>query len=339
MMRGIVSWRGALFATALLVCSTSSARVVVDPVGRTVEVPDRIERVATVGAVPVINGFIFVLGRASSLVSGLPQFVKPPRDTFQLLLAPQLEGAPSLQGQGGAPSLETLLQVRPDVVLTMETSTAESLTRRHVPAVALAWRDETDIARNIRFLGDLLGAAPRAADYLDYTDATLASVRKSLATADASSRPKALFCQCRTMTQPHRVADWWIAQAGGTSVTAGDRPTEQLTFSAEDLLRWNPDVIFAATRADIDFLRQDSRLRNVAAIRNGRLHVVPYGVHSWGHRTIEQPLMVMWAAQVLHPEAFPALRMTDEVQKFYRRFFSFSLSPAQARSILNGQAR
>lgn len=335
----VMSLRAAFIGAALLAWSSVGvARVVVDPAGRSVEVPDRIERVATVGAVPVINGFVFALGRASTLVNGLPGFVRPPRDTFQLLLAPQIKGMPSLQGEAGA-SLETLLQARPDVVLTMETATAESLTRRHIPTVVLAWRDEADIGRNMRFLGDLLGAAPRADDYLDYSTATLASVRKSLATANASSGPKALFCQCRTMTQPHRVADWWIAQAGGTSVTAGERPTEQVRFSAEDLLHWNPAVIFAATRADIDFLRQDSRLRDVAAIRDGRLYVVPYGVHSWGHRTIEQPLMVMWAAQVLHPEAFPALRMTDEVQKFYQRFFSLSLSPARARSILDGQAR
>ena len=56
-------------------------RVVTDFAGRQVAVPARIERVVTIGSLPVVNSFVFAMGHGNKIVSGLlPRFDVRVRD-------------------------------------------------------------------------------------------------------------------------------------------------------------------------------------------------------------------------------------------------------------------
>ncbi len=324
----------ALLTLGLLCCGLAQARPVVDTAGRVVEVPERIERVVTVGSVPVINSFVFAVGQGRKLVNGLPPFVKPPRDRLQLALAPQMKGALVPQGADRTPNVETLLQLRPDVILTMDAPVAESLSKRGFPTLLLTWTDVGAIARNVRLMGELFRAPKAAAAYIAYFDDTLAQVASKVSAVAPAQRPRVLYCQCRNLVQPHKIADWWIGAAGGASVTAGDRLVEEVPFSPEDLLRWNPDVIIAATAEDAKFIRTDARFSGLSAVQHQRVVVVPFGVHTWGNRNIEQPLTVLWAAKTFYPQHFADLDMVATTQQFYNRLLGYPLSQEQAREVV-----
>ena len=60
------------------------------------------------------------------------------------------------------------------------------------------------------------------------------------------------------------------------------------------------------------------------------------GAHTWAHRTVEQPLTVLWAAKTLHPEVLADMNLQAEVQQFYTTFFGVTLSEAQVQEILDG---
>lgn len=311
-------------------------RTITDMAGRSVVIADRVARVATIGPVPVLNSFVFALGEAKSLVNGLPPNLSGPRWRMQYLVDPDIAQLPILQSGGGAPLVEGLVEVKPDIVLTMDRQTIELVARAHTPAVFLAWRQPEDVKAVMRLLGQIYGKAGAAEAYCNYFDATLGNISERLAQQPAQ-RPRVLYANLKRMTQPHLIAEWWITKAGGRSVTDGERSTEALTFSREQLLAWDPEVMILSDAAEVAQAYADPRLSTVSAIRNRRVVAIPTGVHLWGNRTVEEPLTVLWAAQLIHPDLFKDWDIRDEVAAFYARFFGTPLTRPQVEEILSGR--
>jgi iron complex transport system substrate-binding protein len=60
------------------------------------------------------------------------------------------------------------------------------------------------------------------------------------------------------------------------------------------------------------------------------------GAHTWAHRTVDQPLTILWAAKTLHPELCADMNLPAEGQHFYTTFFDVTLSETQVQEILDG---
>jgi len=325
-----------LFGAAFGSGGALADRLLTDMAGHSVRVPDKVTRIATVGPVPVLNSFVFAMGEANSIVNGLPPNLGGPRWRFQYIVAPGLDQKPVIQGGDGV-SLEALAAAAPDVVLTMDARTVDLAQRAHVAAVFLSWRQPEDVKAVMRLLGELYAKPAAAEAYNRYFDEVLAEVGARVARIPEDRRPRVLYAGLRSMTQPHQIAEWWIARAGGRSVTDDGRTAEALHFTIEQLLAWDPEVLIVGGPDEVAEAYRDSRLSGVAAVRTRRVYAVPMGVHLWGNRTIEQPLTVLWAAKLFHPETFGDVDVPREVASFYKRFFNADLTPSQIGEILAGR--
>jgi iron complex transport system substrate-binding protein len=330
-------WFALLLVFIGIVSPASAGRTVTDMAGRAVEVPDKIERVATIGPVPVLNSFVFAMGEAASLANNLPPNLGGPRWRFQYVVAPDIAHRPIIQtGQG--PNVEGVIEAAPDVVLTMDLTTVDLLKRTHVPTLYLSWQKPDDVKAVMRLLGLLYGKQSAAESYVSFFDKTMAFVGSRVDALPNDQRPRVLYANLRSMTQPHKIAEWWIAKAGGRSVTDDGRTGEAFNFSVEQILAWNPEVIVVTSEPEIANAYADSRLAQVSAIKNKRVYAIPMGVHVWGNRTVEQPLTVLWAAKVFHPALFADVAMGDEIRNFYSAFFKVALGPDDIDMILAGRA-
>jgi iron complex transport system substrate-binding protein len=322
-----------LLIVALLCCSVSAAqaRAIVDMAGRKVEIRDRIERVVTLGAVPVINGFLFALHEQETLANGLPpQLTRK----YQYVFAPGLAGKPVVQGPEKGLAIEDILALKPDLVLTMDMAIAQKLGDLGLSVVFLRWTAPEDVKALMALLGDLFDKADLARDYAAYFDAVVNRV--SAWTGAASKRPRVLYVNLRRLTQPHRIAEWWIAKAGGRSVTDDGRLQESVTFSLEQMLAWDPEILIVANQGELKTAYADPRFKDLAAVRDKRVFVAPMGAHLWANRTIEQPLTLLWAASLIHPERISGEKLEAEAAAFYARFFDKALSNEQIDEILAG---
>ncbi len=325
-----------LLATATgSVLAAEPARTVTDMARRRVALPPRIERVVTLGSLPVINSFVFTLGEGRRIVNGLADFAKP-HWKYQLVFAPQLAGQPTLQQPNREPNLEALLAARPDVVLTMHRDSLDRLAALSIPVVYLAWREPEDVKACMALLGQVFGKPEVARRYERWFDATLARVQEGLRGAAVAQRPRVLYLQPETMTQPRLIAEWWIPAAGGVSVSADGRQTESRSFTFEQVLLWNPDILILSSPAALQRVRQERAFASLKAVRSGQLHLVPVGAHTWSNRTAEQPLTVLWAAKTFHPARFSSLNLGHETRQFYRDFFGHNLTEAELAEILSG---
>jgi len=322
----------------LIWASTAQSRVLLDMAAAPVNVPQQVERVVTIGPVPVLNSLIFAVGEGSSIANGLPEFAKYSRWGYQTVFAPQISTLPTLQNPDNTPNFEALLQTGPDAVLTMDRASAERMRRAGLPALYLAWTRPEEVKAAVRLLGQLY-SRPEAADrYVERFDTILANVTIRLQQSRAKP-PRVLYFNPTTLTQPHLVVEWWIRAAGGESVTDDGRSIESRSFTMEQLLVWNPDFLIVVSREDAEILLQEPRFAGLTAVRNRHLLVAPCAAHTWGNRTAEQPLTVLWAAKQFHPSLFGNVDLMTETKHFYQDIFGVKLSPAQIEEILTGGPR
>jgi len=311
----------------------ASARTVSDMAGRTIELPEKVVRIVTLGATPVLNGFLFAFAAQDKIVNGLPPQLA---HKYQFIFAPQLADKPRVQGMEGSLSVEAIIALRADVVLTMDLAAAQALERVGVPALYLRWAAPTDIEPLMQTLGDVLAAPDTAKDYAAYFDAVRERIGQRLAQAGRGVRPRTLYVNLQRLTQPHLIAEWWIDQAGGQSVTDNGRSVESFTFSIEQMLAWDPEILIVANRRELAAAMADPRLQNLSCVRERRIYVAPVGAHLWANRTVEEPLTLLWAASIIHPELFTSAELKDEMKTFYAHFFKVALSPEQIDEILAG---
>lgn len=323
-------------ATATPVQSPAT-RTVTDMMGRTVVLSQNITKVITLGAVPVQNTFIEAMGKGYTLTNALPARFVTGRWKYQYVFAPQIANATLMEG-GSGPNVETILQANPDVVFTMDKPTVATLENHSIPVVYLQWTDPTDVKNLMTLLGQIFNDSERAANYTKYFDSKVSQVNASVSSVPADQRPKVLFFSPKTLTVPHKISEWWIAEAGGIPVSANNRSTESYQFDMEQLLKWNPDIIITTTPDEVGYIYNDTRFSSLSAVKNKRIYTTPVGAHIWGHRTIETPLMVEWAATKFFPDKFTDTQLINDTISFYQQFFGTTITQEQAKEIISGLA-
>lgn len=328
---------GALGAAiALLIPLAAAARDVTDMLGNTVAVPDRIERLITVGAVPVLNTYVFAAGKGEHLAMGLPANFDRSLSRFQFVFAPQMADNPAMQDPNLAPDLEKILAAAPDVAITFEQASADLLKANGVPAVLMRIGTPEEIKAGVRLVGEMFGEPGLGDRYAAYFDRISAHVAERVAGVPAEKRPSVLYLNPVIMTQPHLIAEWWIPAGGGASVTDDGRSENVLSLTKEAVIGADPDFILVMEPKHIKVLREDPVLSQLAAVKDGRVLVSPRGAHVWGNRAVELALTPLWLASVLHPDLIPHDELVTEATAFYAAFFKRELTREQIEDILAG---
>jgi len=161
-------WQLFVVVTAALLAGPLAAAEVNDATGRTVAVPDRIERVMAAG--PPATVVLYVLAPEKMI-----GWTAPPRPNEKPFLLPAVRDLPELgrlTGRGDTANVEVVINAKPDIILDFGTvnPTFVSLAQRvqeqtRVPYLLFDGRLQ-NTARSIRQVGAVLGVSQRA-DYRD----------------------------------------------------------------------------------------------------------------------------------------------------------------------------
>lgn len=299
-------------------------RVVTDMAGREVTLPAEIDSIATFGSIGVLNAFVGMMGEADKICSNMsPRFQKGRNAPMQYKFAPQMKDLPIFEDSEIL--IEEVLRVKPDLCLTMTLDTAEFLEQNGLACIYLEWKELTDVPIAVNLMGEALNKPERAQQYLEYFDTSIAKAADLVKAIPEADKLKVLYGSAKDLSQPHIIAEWWIAQAGGISVTDNGRTDESLSYTIEELLLWNPDVMFLSGDQAAE-LKADKRYGKIAAVANDKMYLIPAVAHSWGNRTVEQPLTIFWAMSKLYPELMTPEAFKEEVRTFYRTFFNYEMT-------------
>lgn len=309
------------------------ANVITDMKGREVTIPEDVKTIATFGACGVLNTLIETMGRGDMICNDMaPSFTKTKKWAMQYEFAPQITGAPVLQNADGDIIIEEALKLNPDLCFTMQPAMIEPLEQAGLTVVYFNWDVGDELKAAVTLLGDILGEQERAADYCKYFDESVKKAEGLISGVAQESKRKVIYGDVVGMSNPHKISEWWITQGGGISVTEAAHTEQSLTYTMEDLLAWNPDVMFV-TNSQTEDLKNDAQLATITAVANDAVYVVPTVGHTWGNRSTEQPLVIFWTINKLYPELYPVDQFKADIKDFYSRFFNYELSEEQLANI------
>lgn len=313
-----------------------STITVTDMAGREVTIPNEVKSVATFGSVGVLNAFVECMGKGDLIVNQMPaNFTKNDNWAMQYKFAPQIADGPVLETADGV-DIEATLLLKPDLCVTMTEETAQQLEENGLACVVLSWNDPEDVKLAVTLMGEVLDAQDRAAEYNQYFDDMVAKAAERTGALAEEDRVKAIYGDVESLTNPHVISEWWIETAGGISVTKEAHTKNSLEYTREDLLLWNPQVIFSSNH-DVDAIRADANIADLTAIVEDRIYVVPTVAHVWGNRTVEQPLTVMWAMNRMYPDLYADDELAQDIHDFYSNFFKYDMTDEEVQGIINYQ--
>ncbi len=284
---------------AALACSLAARaadnppRVVVDQLGREVHVPIRIERVISLA--PNLTEMVYALGAQSRLVGVTNLCDYPPSVREKARVGDVLN-----------PSLETIIELKPDVVLGSTAGnrreTVEALERAGVPLYGVDADTVEGILASIRNVAVLLDVPERGEALTAHLEQRLAALSSRLETAP---RPRILFVlwlEPLLTVGGETFLNDVLAHAGAESI-ATDLRQDWPRLNLETVIERDPDFLvlpramsLEARFADLSSEPPWSELRPV---REKRVLWVDESVLRPGPRIVDA---IEELARALHPE-------------------------------------
>ncbi|NMC51070.1 MAG: ABC transporter substrate-binding protein, partial [Desulfovibrio sp.] len=186
----------------------------------------------------------------------------------------------------------------------------------------------------------ILGREDKAKALVDYWDAKLGLVRGRVGTIPPEKRLRVYYADTDILHTEGGA--WWtqdlLSFAGAVNVAEDIGQARETTM--EKLLEWDPEVIVVSRtmgQADkVAGILKDPQLRDLKAVRSGRVYEFPIGAFWWNRPSPEAPLGFLWLAKTLYPELMADIDMKKETVDFFKTFYGYELSDAEYESFITG---
>ncbi len=233
-------------------------------------------------------------------------------------------------------NLEVIKALNPSIVITAPFGMYnEKLQHMGIKTISFCGQFCTtnELLKDINTIGKALNHEKEAKVLESFYIKEISYVKKHL--KDISSKPKVLYLtqegpSGNTLTAGGgftKLDSELINLAGGIDVASSVKGMFG-RISKEDIIKWNPDYIFIGSGGNIKEIYDDKDLKNVSAVKNKRVYVVPYfcsgvkSVYSNFYSSEQFPLGLLWTAYTLHPKHFKDFNKDfDKEEKYYLKTF------------------
>ena len=317
-------------------------RIITDLAGRKVALPERVERIGCLTGASYEKAFL--VGAGDKVVVRAATY--PP---WMERTNPRVRAIPTILNSH-EPNLEVLLKQKIDVLFFWDhPAYLKKLQDIGIAAVVPqpAARDFASIHEftermksEVLLYGKVLGGAAekQAQAWCAYYDQKVQYVLQRTATVPEARKPRVYYVRGPDALTTHgrdQNITWYGMMAGAQMVVRKSHATNISQVSMEDIILWNPEVIFVGRQYSPDLVLKNSRWQCVDAVRNKRVYVIPDGVFYWDSSS-EGILLLEFLAWKLYPELFRDLNMHREVKEYYEKFYHCQLTDGEIDKLLQG---
>ena len=323
--------------------SAATVRAITDMDNRAVTIPSEV-RTVVIACCGGVAQELAALGVGDRVVA------QPQQCTTERLyvVVPGYRTTPDV-GSFDNVNVEEILKLNPDIVIGSYYAEAGNtrIEAVGIPVVrVLTGRGGIeDLKQEFLMQGMVFGREERAERLVAYWDETLACVEAKLAGLPEDDRKRVYYMSSAPLKTEARGAwgDDMIRAAGGINV-AGEIDQKVIRgsyeISAEQLLRWDPEVIFGSSNmkdysSPAGTLVANPQYATIQAVQDGAVYPCPIGTFWWDRPGPESPLGILWLAQKLYPDRFADVDLADETKKFFREFYDYDLTDEEVESILH----
>lgn len=311
-----------------------TTQIVVDSLGREVEVPLEVNRIVALSNVPRMVVF---LGLADKVVgySGMEPDKVTPQTAYAYAAKDIWADVPIVGTDAGGNTdyyPEQIIAVQPDVILCgYAQEAAEQLyAQTGIPVVSVALGNlfQEDYNEALRLIAKVCGVEDRAEEVINYINTCLEDLDARTRDIPDDEKPSCLSAAA-TFKGAHgiegvRVNDQVLAAVNANDVTAGQAEGEKsMEVDLEQILAWNPDFIFCDyggvklvqnnAAENPDFFAQ------LTAYNNNQIYQYPSSTSYYAN--VEIPLANSYfVGKLLFPEQFADIDVTEKANEIFNFF-------------------
>lgn len=323
--------------------TTQAERTFTDQIGREVKVPDKVDRIVVLQH-QTLN--LLVQMNATDKIVGVMSNWKQQLGSNYARLAPELSNKASL-GDLTHVDAEKLVALHPQVVFVTNYAPQEMIDKISslgIPAVAISLRHDDEGERNklnpvmadeeqayvkglyegIMLIGNIINKPEEAKALIKATENGRRMVSNRLQLLPEEQRVRAYMANPELTTYGSgKYTGLMMKHAGAVNVAASTiKGFKQV--SIEQVIEWNPQVIFVQNRypAVVNEIQSSPQWQVIDAVKNHRVYLMPEYAKAWGYPMPEaMGIGELWMAKKLYPEKFNDVDMHKIVNGWYRTFY------------------
>ena len=323
--------------------TTQAERTFTDQIGREVKVPDKVDRIVVLQH-QTLN--LLVQMNATDKIVGVMSNWKQQLGSNYARLAPELSNKASL-GDLTHVDAEKLVALHPQVVFVTNYAQQEMIDKISslgIPAVAISLRHDDEGERNklnpvmadeeqayvkglyegIMLIGNIINKPEEAKALIKETENGRRMVSNRLQLLPEEQRVRAYMANPELTTYGSgKYTGLMMKHAGAVNVAASTiKGFKQV--SIEQVIEWNPQVIFVQNRypAVVNEIQSSPQWQVIDAVKNHCVYLMPEYAKAWGYPMPEaMGIGELWMAKKLYPEKFNDVDMHKIVNGWYRTFY------------------
>lgn len=252
-----------------------------DASGREISIPAHPHRVIALNS----SNIDLYYGAGGSVIA------RPDKVTLKKGLAEKIKDLPTI-GESGAPSVEKIISLKPDLVLGLNMAfhqkLVEPLGQAGIPVLLQSLGGYNDTLERLRFYGQLSGKPLQAEKAASAMEEKLA---EALAKKKDEGSPRVLLLfgtpDSYSIALPSSFSGSLLDLLQGENVAEGQsamsEKTPYMPFNMEFVVRAAPEIIFilihgneADNGAVRQLIEQNTVWRQLGAVKSGKVYVLPY---------------------------------------------------------------
>lgn len=315
----------------------AAMRTITDGADRTVEIPEEVESVVCSG-VGALRYTCYM--QAQDLVVGVEDYEQEKDSSrgYSIVNGDQFAELPVIGGNGD-PYAEEIITVGPDVIILSAAGGADPDQLQQttgIPVVVIPGSDgmmDEDAYETLHILGEVYGKEERAQELTDYMD----HVKEDLAarTSNVPEEEKPTVYVGGVSFQGLHGFDGTeagygpLAAIGAKNLADETGQTGPFNIEKEQVLAWNPDVIFLDYNGmeliDEDYARNPEYYEQLTAVREGRVYS-QISFRSYASNLDMALADTYYAASVLYPEQFADMNLEEKMAEIFDTFLGEDIS-------------
>lgn len=306
-------------------------RIVVDGLGREIEVPAKVETIVTLGNASRMATYLGLADKMITVTSGdNNDSVVMAYGYYNHDIWADLPVCSS--GGYGEINPEVIIEASPDVILcTFEediVANIEEQLGRKVVAAPQGTLFAEDYEHALRVFGEACGVSDRAETVIAFIQECLADLDSRTSSIADDNKPTAL-CAAATFRGGHGIAGVYannaiFATVNAKDVTVGYIDAQKgVEVDKEQVLEWNPDLIVLDASnlglVENEYAEDPAFFESLNAVKNGELYQWPNSTSNYTN--VEIPLVnAYYIGSVMFPEAFADVDFETKAEEIFRFF-------------------
>lgn len=329
--------------SCLFASSAFADRTITDQLNRAVTIPDHINR-AVILQHQTLN--IAVQLDATKQIAGVLDKWESQLGKGYSRLAPELKNLPT-PGDLKTVNIESLLQIKPDVVFVTNyfpQESIEKISQVDIPVVAISLRKEPaseaaklnptlenedeayseGLKEGIRIIANVFEKDKQGEELIKAAFANRPLLAERLKDVKTADRVKTYMANPNLETYGSgKYTGLMMEHAGAYNVAASTVKGFQ-KVSMESVLGWDPAVIFVQNRYPdvVPEIKNSPEWQTISAVKQQKVYLMPEYAKAWGYPMPEAiGLGELWVAKQLYPAKFKDINLDKMVNDYYQKFY------------------